>query len=94
MSPLRLILLNVFIRVASAVSGQLFAFVLAERMGARAGAGSLIAGAIGLVFYATELVGAPVAGHIADIRGQRRVLSWGPCSGLPPCCSALPRRSA
>lgn len=82
MSPLRLILVNVFIRVASAASGQLFAFVLAERMGARAGAGSLIAGAIGLAFYATELVGAPVAGHIADIRGQRRVLRWGPLFGI------------
>jgi len=73
---------NVFIRVASAASGQLFGFVLAERMGARAGAGSLIAGAIGLAFYATELVGAPVAGHIADIRGQRRVLRWGPLFGI------------
>lgn len=82
MSPLRLILVNVFIRVASAASGQLFAFVLADRMGARAGAGSLIAGAIGLAFYATELVGAPVAGHVADILGQRRVLRWGPLFGI------------
>ena len=82
MSPLRLILVNVFIRLASAASGQLFAFVLAGRMGARAGAGSLIAGAIGLAFYATELVGAPLAGHLADARGQERVLRWGPLFGI------------
>lgn len=82
MTPLRLILVNVFIRVASAASGQLFAFVLADRMGSRAAKGSLVAGAIGLAFYATELIGAPVAGHTADKRGQQRVLRWGPLFGM------------
>jgi len=32
------VLVNVFVRVASAASGQFFAFVLAERMGSRAAA--------------------------------------------------------
>ena len=82
MTPLRLVLVNVFIRVASAASGQLFAFVLAEQMGSRAATGSLLAGAIGLAFYATELIGAPIAGHIADERGQLRVLRWGPIFGI------------
>ncbi|MEO6526425.1 MAG: MFS transporter [Gemmatimonadaceae bacterium] len=82
MTPLRLVLVNVFIRIGSAASGQLFAFLLADRMASRAGAGSLVAAAIGLAFYATELVGAPIAGHIADTHGQRRVLRWGPWFGI------------
>lgn len=82
MKPLQLILVNGFIRVASGASGQLFAFVLADRIGSRVAAGSLIAGAIGLGFYVTELVGAPVAGHLADSSGQLRVLKWGPWFGI------------
>lgn len=82
MTPLRLVLVNVLIRIASAASGQLFAFLLADRMASRAGAGSLAASAIGVAFYATELVGAPMAGHIADRRGQLRVLRWGPWFGI------------
>ena len=78
----RLILINVFIRIAASASGQLFAFVLAERMGARAGTGSLLAGMIGVCYYLTEMVGAPLAGHIADVRGQLRVLRWGPMFGV------------
>ncbi len=73
--------MNVLIRVASSASGQLFAFVLAERMGSRSGGGSLLAGAIGIAFYATELAGAPIAGRIGDERGHLRVLRWGPFFG-------------
>lgn len=84
MTPARLILINGLIRVASAATGQLFAFLLAERMGggARAGAGSLVVGLIGVCFYLTELLGAPIAGRIADSRGQLRVLRWGPGFGV------------
>jgi len=82
MTASRLILINVFIRIAAAASGQLFAFVLAERMGASVGAGSLLAGLIGVCYYVTEMVGAPIAGHIADVRGQQRVLRWGPMFGV------------
>ena len=82
MTAPRLILINVFIRIAAAASGQLFAFVLAERMEARAGTGSLLAGLIGVCYYLTEMVGAPIAGHIADVRGQLRVLRWGPMFGV------------
>ena len=84
MTATRLILINALIRIASAASGQLFAFLLAERMGARshAGAGSLVAGLIGVSFYITELLGAPMAGRIADSRGQLRVLRWGPVFGV------------
>jgi len=82
MTASRLILINVFIRIAAAASGQLFAFVLAERMGTRVGTGSLLAGLIGVCYYVTEMVGAPIAGHIADARGQQRVLRWGPLFGV------------
>ena len=82
MTTARLLLLNVFIRIAGAASGQLFAFVLADRLGARTVAGSLLAGLIGICYYLTEMVGAPVAGHIADRVGQLRVLRWGPVFGV------------
>jgi len=39
-------------------------------------------GAIGAAFFATEILGAPVAGRIADRTGQRRVLRWGPLFGV------------
>lgn len=80
----RLLLINGLIRVASAATGQLFAFLLAERMGAAAhtGAGSLLVGLVGVAFYFTELIGAPLAGRIADSRGQIRVLRWGPTFGV------------
>jgi MFS family permease len=81
-TPTRLILINVLIRAAAAAEGQLFAFVLADRMGDRAGAGALLVGLIAAAFYATELVGAPIAGRIADERGQLRVLRWGPAFGV------------
>lgn len=81
MTPTRLILINAMIRIASAASGQLFAFFLADRMGAHAGTGSLVVGLLAGCFYVTELFGAPVAGRIADARGQRTVLRWGPIFG-------------
>jgi MFS family permease len=80
----RLLLINGLIRVASAATGQLFAFLLADRMGAasHAGRGSLLVGLIGVSFYITELLGAPAAGRIADVRGQLVVLRWGPAFGI------------
>lgn len=80
--PRTLLLTNGLIRVASAASGQLFAFVLAERAGAHAGLGALLVGLTGASFYITELAGAPVAGHLADTLGHVRVLRWGPLFGI------------
>ena len=78
----RLIALNGLIRVAAAASGQLFAFLIAERLGARAGAGAFVVGLAGAAFFVTELLGAPWAGRLADRFGQRRVLRYGPLFGI------------
>ena len=80
----RLIALNGLIRVAAAASGQLFAFLIAERIGARAGAGAgaFLVGLAGAAFFVTELLGAPWAGGLADRFGQRRVLRYGPVFGI------------
>ena len=80
--PRTLLLTNGLIRIASAASGQLFAFVLAERVGARASTGALLVGLTGASFYVVELAGAPVAGHLADSVGHARVLRWGPLFGV------------
>ena len=78
----RLIALNALIRVAAAASGQLFAFVVAERLGGSAALGAAAVGLFGAAFFATELAGAPWAGHIADRVGQARVLRYGPSFGV------------
>ena len=78
----RLIALNGVIRVAAAASGQLFAFLIAERLGARAGAGAFVVGLAGAAFFVTELLGAPWAGRLADRFGQLRVLRYGPLFGI------------
>jgi len=82
LSPARLIAINALIRIAAAGSGQLFAFLVAERMASHVGAGALFVGAIGAAFFGTELIGAPLAGRIADRSSQRRVLRWGPLFGV------------
>lgn len=75
----RLLLANGLIRVGAAASGQLFAFALADRTGA--GGGAVAVAAIGVCFYATELVVAPFAGQAADRRGPLRTLAAGPWFG-------------
>ncbi|HVT40298.1 MAG TPA: MFS transporter [Gemmatimonadaceae bacterium] len=82
MTATRLILINALIRIASATSGQLFAFLVADRIGSRGGVGALVVGLLSVSFYVTEMVGAPVAGRLADSRGQLRVLRWGPVFGV------------
>ncbi len=78
----RLIALNGVIRIAAAASGQLFAFLLAERMAARVGLGAVVVGALGAAFFVTELLGAPFAGRLADRHGQCRILRYGPLFGV------------
>jgi len=78
----RLLAINALIRVAASASGQLFAFLVAERMVSRTGAGSLVVGLLAAAFFVTELLGAPLAGHVADRVGHRRVLGWGPLFGI------------
>jgi MFS family permease len=77
----RLMAINTFIRVAAAASGQLFAFFLASRWSNRHGLGSTTVGLLAACFFLTELAGAPIAGGIADARGQRRVLAYAPLWG-------------
>lgn len=77
----RLLLANGLVRVGAAASGQLFAFALADRVGAGLGGGAVAVAAIGVCFYATELVVAPFAGHAADRRGPLRTLAAGPWFG-------------
>ncbi len=64
--PARLLALNALIRIAAAASGQLFAFVLAERLGARVATGAVLVGVIGACYFGVELLGAPYAGRVAD----------------------------
>lgn len=78
----RLLTINGLIRIGAAGSGQLFAFLLAERMSGQAGMGSILVGVIGAAFFVTELVGAPFAGGLADRVGQHRILRWGPVFGI------------
>jgi MFS family permease len=84
MSPARLIAINVLIRIASAATGQILAFLVAERLSERlgAGTGALLVGLLASSFYVTELLGAPIAGRVADKRGQVKVLRWGPAFGF------------
>ncbi len=77
----RLLAINAAVRVAAAASGQLFAFVVAERLHLPAGSGSMVVGLLSAGFFVTELLGAPLAGAIADRRGQLRVLRAGPALG-------------
>ena len=77
----RLIAVNFLIRVAAAASGQLFVFLIAERLGDRVGVGSFVVGLLAASFFITELLGAPVAGGLADRIGQLRVLRAGPAFG-------------
>lgn len=79
-SVARLVAVNAVIRLAAAASGQLSAFLLAERVAGVATGASLV-GAIGACFFVAELVGAPIAGCAGDARGQLRVLSFGPLFG-------------
>jgi len=79
---IRLLAVNALIRIAAAGSGQLFAFLLAERFTGRTATAALLVGTLGAAFFATELLGAPYAGRLADIHGQRRVLRAGPVFGI------------
>lgn len=81
MTVVRLFAVNAVIRAAAAVSGQLFAFLLAEHLSGRVGVGASLVGLVGACFFATELVGAPIAGRRADLRGQRHILRRGPLFG-------------
>ncbi len=89
MSLPRLLWVNAFIRVAAAGSGQLFAYLLAERVGARIGSGAMWVGVIGGAFFFTEIVGAPLAGRVADKVGQRSVMRWGPLFGVASALVAV-----
>jgi len=90
MNPVRLIAANVLIRIPSAATGQILAFVVAGHLSAQLGdrTGALLVGLLGASFYVTELVGAPIAGRIADERGQVRILRWGPAFGVLAVCGA------
>lgn len=81
MSITRLLVVNALIRLAAASSGQLFAFLMADRFSQRSELGAGLVGLLGAAFFLTELFGAPIAGRIADTRGQRRVLAQGPIFG-------------
>ena len=78
----RLLAINALIRVASAGSGQLFAFLVADRVAGETALGALLVGVLGAAFFVTELLGAPYAGWLADKYGQRRVLKAGPVFGI------------
>ena len=52
----RLIAVNFLIRVAAAASGQLFVFLIAERLGERVGVGSFVVGLLAASFFITELL--------------------------------------
>ena len=78
----RLLALNALIRIAAAASGQLFAFVVAGQLGGSAATGASLVGLSGTAFFLSELAGAPYAGHIADRKGQTRVLRYGPMFGI------------
>lgn len=82
MTVVRLLSINGLIRISAAGSGQLFAFLLADRMSAQAGIGSIMVAVIGAAFFLTEMVGAPFAGGLADRVGQRRILRWAPVFGI------------
>ncbi|MEX2152719.1 MAG: MFS transporter [Gemmatimonadaceae bacterium] len=86
----RLIAINALIRVASAATGQIIAFIvaaqLADRLGAAAGA--VLVGILAASFYVTELLVAPIAGRVADRRGQLKVLRWGPAVGAVSAVAA------
>ncbi len=78
----RLLAVNLLIRVASAATGQLMAFLIAERHADRIGFGSLLVGFVGMAFFITELFGAPLAGRLADRHGSARILRLGPLFGV------------
>lgn len=75
-SAWRFVLLNALLRVAAAGSGQIFAFVLADRLGKGSGGSWAVALTAG-GYFGTELVLAPRGGRMADRRGARRVLRLG-----------------
>ncbi|NQV71815.1 MFS transporter [bacterium] len=82
MTVYRLLAINGLIRISAAGSGQLFAFLLADRMSGQAGMGSILVGVIGAAFFVTEMFGAPFAGGLADRLGHLRILRWGPVFGI------------
>ena len=88
MSVLRLLTINGLIRISAAGSGQLFAFLLADRMSGHAGVGSILVGVIGSAFFLTEMIGAPFAGGLADRVGHQRILRWGPVFGVVSAVAA------
>lgn len=78
----RLLAVNLLVRVASSATGQLMAFLIAERHADRIAFGSLLVGFVGMAFFITELAGAPFAGRLADRHGTARVLRLGPLFGV------------
>jgi MFS family permease len=84
--------LNALVRVASAASGQLFAYFVADRFtAARASDAqrSLVVALTSSAFFVTELALAPLAGAMADRRGAHRVARWGPWFGALSMLVAL-----
>ncbi len=77
----RLLVVNAMIRVAAAASGQLLAFLLADRHARHVGIGSILVGALGTLFFITELVGSPIAGRLSDRYGPAKILRLGPILG-------------
>lgn len=71
----RVFVVNASVRVVSAALGQVFAFVLAERVGAAAdGRGAYVVAGLSALYFGTELVASPLAGRVVDTKGPGAVL--------------------
>ncbi|MBK8940942.1 MAG: MFS transporter [Polyangiaceae bacterium] len=80
MSLARIFTANALVRVGAAASGQLFAFLLAERHGGEH-TGSIAVGALAAAYFGSELLAAPLAGRRGDIVGHAHVLRVGASLG-------------
>lgn len=86
MKVARVFVVNASVRVVSAALGQVFAFVLAERVGAAAdGRGAYVVAGVSALYFGTELVASPLAGRVVDAKGPGAVLRLAPPLLLVAC---------